>query len=484
MKIYLKTQIIHERETETVIIENYNVEEDFSTNVELSKECYHRQTRVEFVNAKMKRFPKGLGKVFPNLWMLIANSSGMTEFTKDDLKDMPNLAMLFMSMNQITALPSDLFEGTPNIEAFSIQGNKISTIEIGIFDGLKSLSLVSLLDNTGFNDYFGIRQFANVYKSTTAKASVPLEKITEQFTAKPVVEPSNASAFCLPPCNPFDRSFEVLSDSENEAVWEEVVVMTAEESVVAMSAEENEEEAMSAEENGEEVVAEVEWCDEESLEADFTFDMRAALMEPKLMKEDELIVATDRDLQLSGHILNLESLKDFTVTVSGTDVKVHRFMLAAHSPLMSNLFETDANVRMLELADVTAKGFKAITNFIYKGQNPDDQENMLEVLAAAHKLGVEPMKTFADEKLLLQINEKNAFDILKAGNKYESTKLIKASFEVLKTLMPTKVFKDKWQNEPAKIEKLFDAKRQMEEKILAAQNEFKSFDVSDDEDDF
>lgn len=451
MKIYLKKQIIHEREAETAVIENYNGEEDFSTNVELSKECYRRQTRVEFLSAKMKRFPKGLGKVFPNLWMLIANSAGMTEFTKDDLNDMPNLSMLFMSMNQITALPSDLFASTPKIEAFSIQGNKISTIEAGIFDNLNGLSLVSLLDNTGFNDYFGIRQFANVYKSTSCKASISLKKLKEQFTVKPAV--------VVVHCNPFDRSFEVLSESES------VLEESAANSIA--KAEENEEDA-------EEVN---EYCDSAE---DFSFTgEEEELVEDVVSAADNLPA-----LQLSGHILNLESLKDFTVTVSGVDVKVHRFILAAHSPFMSNLFETNPDARMLELADVTVKGFKAITNFIYKVQTPGDQESMLEVLAAAHKLDVEPMKTFAEENLLLKIDEKNAFEILKVSNKFNSTKLISASFEVVKMLMPTKIFKDKWQNEPAKIEKLFDAKKQMEEKILTAQNKFKNFDVSDDEDDW
>lgn len=461
MKIYLKTQTFHERETETVVIENYNGEEDFSdfsTNVELSKECYRRQTRVEFLSAEMKRFPKGLGKVFPNLWMLIANSAGMTEFTKDDLKDMPNLAMLFMSMNQITALPRDLFASTPKIEAFSIQGNKISTIEAGIFDGLNSLSLINLLDNTGFNDYFGIRRFVNVYKSTSCKASISLEKLNEQFTAKPVW--SNEAADGVVPCNPSDRSFEVLSLSESESVLEE--------SAANFIAKAEESEEVAEEEN--------EYC--ESSEDHFSFTVEGEeLIETVISVADNFPA-----LQLSGHILNLESLKDFTVTVSGVDVKVHRFILAAHSPFMANLFETNPDARMLELVDVTVKGFKAITNFIYKSQTPGDQENMLEVLTAAHKLGVEPMKTFAEENLLLMIDEKNAFDIFKVSSKFNSTKLISASFEVIKTLMQTKVFKEKWQNEPAKIEKLFDAKKQMEETILGAQNRFKNFDVSDDED--
>lgn len=177
--------------------------------------------------------------------------------------------------------------------------------------------------------------------------------------------------------------------------------------------------------------------------------------------------------------LQSEALKDFTIIVNNERHKVHRLMLAAHSPVLLRMFENNPEAKVLELADISPNVLNLILNFIYEKRFPNKEHVMLEVYAAAGKLEIEPLRRYAEYKLASIVNSSNAYEMLLMSNKYESEQLKTAAFEFIKNLIPEKAIKPEWRAAPEKLRTLMMAKRKRDEIVKEAMNEFESLNVSD-----
>ena len=104
----------------------------------------------------MNRFPRGIGRFFPNLRNLSIEGCGMKSINKFDFIGLGNLQQLALDGNNLTTLPEDLFKETPLLERISLSDNKIKfeLIDACVLDSLNNLSFVNFIGNVNIDEIY------------------------------------------------------------------------------------------------------------------------------------------------------------------------------------------------------------------------------------------------------------------------------------------------------------------------------------------
>lgn len=144
---FIVTRVINWKAGDEVFrITGDHIEENINENVE--------SLTVSFL--MMSRFPRGIGRFFPNLRNLSIEGCGLKSINKNDLIGLENLQQLALDGNEITTLPEDLFQETPLLEKISLSDNKIKfeLIDACVLDSLKYLKLVNFIGNVNIDKLY------------------------------------------------------------------------------------------------------------------------------------------------------------------------------------------------------------------------------------------------------------------------------------------------------------------------------------------
>ena len=96
------------------------------------------------------------------------------------------------------------------------------------------------------------------------------------------------------------------------------------------------------------------------------------------------------------------------------------------------------------------------------------EDNAMELFGLAAEFDVATLKFECEEIILRDLNELNSFEVFNLGNLQGSENLKKAAFATIKKSFPT--ISDALINAPEIVAELFNAKRHLDEVIIAAQN--------------
>lgn len=161
-------------------------------------------------------------------------------------------------------------------------------------------------------------------------------------------------------------------------------------------------------------------------------------------------------------LLASDELKDFEIQIDETVFTVHKFLFAARSPVFSRLLQEAPEASAITFDDISVDTFKVILNFVYDEKFPGEGDNLLEVYAAAAKMEIHRLKEFAASKLLESIDENNALKILSLAKKYKSEELKLMAFGHITRLFPDKKLKNELADDPEAVQKLLEAKLEIE----------------------
>ena len=95
-----------------------------------------------------------------------------------------------------------------------------------------------------------------------------------------------------------------------------------------------------------------------------------------------------RDIQKS---YNEEQNSDFTIKIGEKVFKVHKFMLAARSSVLSEMIQSNNEATQLDLLDISEATFKMILDFIYCEKFPEDNSNFMEIFMASGRLNLKDL---------------------------------------------------------------------------------------------
>ncbi|CAG9800602.1 unnamed protein product [Chironomus riparius] len=387
---------------------------------------------IEFSECTVAKVPAGLTMSFPNLKMLAIKNSRLEKICKDDLIEYKNLEKLICFQNKIEYLPGDLFEGFEHLEWIEFWENKLGIIEPNIFDELDNLKYLDIEGNPDFDKWY------SCYPSYNRSTS--LEEIKDQICTRFLSnDQKTIKTFLKKVKDPIDMLKIFSEKSHNFAMKSTVLKVTfdiLEETVESSKA--------------------------EKLEMQIQFQQQIEEMNRKLKTG------------LMGNIKNFindETTKDFKVQVDEKEFNVHKFLLAARSPVLAETFKNNPEVENLNLIDISVDIFEQILNFIYTDELPDENTNFLHLFASAGKLKIEELKNFAATMLLEQITSENSFDIFKLSNKYNHNELRIKAFNKIRSKYPKIKFNVNWEDDPEKVEVIVEKFRKKEEAIKKLEDE-------------
>ncbi|XP_070507844.1 uncharacterized protein [Chironomus tepperi] len=186
----------------------------------------------------------------------------------------------------------------------------------------------------------------------------------------------------------------------------------------------------------------------------------------QFLKQSEMSSKISMQLEKSKHLqtfkqssLNLEiktflqnqNFKDFRIQIDDCEFQVHKFILAARSPTIADFMLQNSNADFLILDDISVGIFEKILTFIYTDELPlDDKDiNYLQLFAAANQLDIAELKKFAASKIMDNIDQQNAVEILMLGNKHKHYEMKQKAFEEIKKSYPE--FPPIWMDKPKKV---------------------------------
>jgi hypothetical protein len=186
---------------------------------------------------------------------------------------------------------------------------------------------------------------------------------------------------------------------------------------------------------------------------------------PKVEKRETMEAAVEEltnELEEFRAIFSDDAFKDFTFIVGSSSFKVHKTLFAARSRTLAEIFRKNPTAVAIELQEVTVETFEAITDFIYTKQLPATA-NTSEVVSAAAILKIDSLLSFSVARLITEIDEKNAFDVLVMANKINDENLRAKAFSTIKTkIFPEKQLEDGLSKQPQKLKTLIEMKIKFE----------------------
>lgn len=110
-----------------------------------------------------------------------------------------------------------------------------------------------------------------------------------------------------------------------------------------------------------------------------------------------------------------KSFCDFTFVVKGKEIKIHKSVLSARSPVFMRMFLTDmqeAKANKAEITDVEADTFDKLLVFIYSGKVAGDFDFLaIDLFIAADKYGIEDLKQLCESKIAANLSKDNALAV-------------------------------------------------------------------------
>uniref|UniRef100_A0A0N5AB14 BTB domain-containing protein n=1 Tax=Syphacia muris TaxID=451379 RepID=A0A0N5AB14_9BILA len=157
---------------------------------------------------------------------------------------------------------------------------------------------------------------------------------------------------------------------------------------------------------------------------------------------DDLAAANAGDLALREDYMKMLRdgvLTDFVIRVQGREIKAHRAILAARSPVFAAMLCThedtnEAKTGVVVIEDLDYETVNEMLNFIYCGRCIKDFSEFSfasDLLIAADKYGLEELKSRCERALVQALTYENACDLLVISDVYRAQRLRQRAVEYI-----------------------------------------------------
>ncbi|KAG5667557.1 hypothetical protein PVAND_015536 [Polypedilum vanderplanki] len=456
-------------------------------------------TMIQFTECNIIKFPKNIHEIFNNLKLFSASDCKMELITREHLGKMPNLTSIIIINCGLKKLKGDIFRDLKKLSFISFANNKIEEIDPTLLNGLDMLSYVDFRGNININLTFD-SNISNSISLDDMKREIKLKcksKKSKVLNMQDGMAKEQASSHKFQQneellkehqnlkkeAQNIKAEFEKLKNSlkEREILIknqrQQITILLAKQSKQEKTLKEaqklkNENETLKISLQNQSSVPnfikpQLIFKNVDQITKDYLTNnaalmskninlekklenlkaenelLRTSLEKQNLNKKSELNISfgnENKNATLVGieKILNDAEFKDFTINVGESSYKVHKILFAARSATLAEIFKNNPDAQELNLKDTSEITFKAVYDFVYSNQLPDDV-NYLEIFAAASRLKIKELFELAAVCLISNVDERNAFDILLISNKFDHEKLILKAFETIQT----KIFPDR-----------------------------------------
>jgi len=365
-----------------------------------------------------------------------------------------NVVNVWINNCTVTRIPKGLTKIFPNMKIFEIRNSKLATIDKNDLDEYKSLEKfcciehpISYLSGDLFEDFINLEWIE--FWGNNLQIIEP--NILDGLKKLKYVEFSRGS--------PHDKRFSMYSRLSSNASIQEIKD--------ELAAKYSQSYVQKLNDLVNQLNHENKKLKEESEKQE------AEKLIPTIQPESELISDLKNFLQNEKH-------KDFTVKIIDEEFHVHKFLLAARSPTLADIFLKSPDAENLNLVDISSSTFKHILNYIYTDEIPKDKNvNYLDLFAVTSRLKIKAFQDFAAKQISAKITADNVLDIFELSVKYEHAVLKRDTFEEIKKKYSKFQLKDELLLQPSKLKKIIESLRKKEEEMRKFEKEFEMLVMED-----
>uniref|UniRef100_A0A146M833 BTB and MATH domain-containing protein 43 n=1 Tax=Lygus hesperus TaxID=30085 RepID=A0A146M833_LYGHE len=127
---------------------------------------------------------------------------------------------------------------------------------------------------------------------------------------------------------------------------------------------------------------------------------------------------------------------DVVVVVQESKFKVHKAVLAAHSPVLTAMFNVDmleSRQNIVTIEDCSPHSFEAFIKWMYLGEVEGTEQVHSELLALADKYNIDELKLTCEQYISSKIRVNNAIKTLQLADLYKAPLLKKRSLEFIRS---------------------------------------------------
>ncbi|KAL7013278.1 hypothetical protein ACKWTF_015314 [Chironomus riparius] len=350
-------------------------------------------TSIYFLNCNLNKLPKNLSKVFPNLNIIKIQNSKLKTICKNDLSGFKQLKLFHCYNNDIEFVPGNLFEDSKCMEWITIYEN--NKLKIIEPNLLDKLQNLKRVDLRGYLNHNIEFTVWNSPKSTLDEVK---NDLAEKFFA---LDLPSVKDFIMKQEDPLKELKKYLTKVKTTDANEKILKLKNE-------------------------------ITKDSIQNGLLGDLK--------------------------RFLQNENVKDFKIIIGSKEFMVHKFLLAARCPTLAETFSKNPDADSLKLIDITEEMFEKILKFLYTDELPDEAGmNYVQLFGAAGRLQIIELKNFAVEKILENISNLNALELLTMANRYKHDELIQAAFKEVKKKYPEIPFKNEWFKDPERVVMVIEA---------------------------
>lgn len=141
---------------------------------------------------------------------------------------------------------------------------------------------------------------------------------------------------------------------------------------------------------------------------------------------------------------------DFTFVIDDQELKAHKCVLAAASPVFQSMLQNSnwkENVEnKMEITDISVEVFEQLLHYIYLGNLTDLDKIAPELIYLAEKYDMPRLKTLCSKKLCEQIKKENAWRILEIADDCLAIDLKKDAMDFILANRTHMIKRDEYQN--------------------------------------
>ncbi|KAL7013135.1 hypothetical protein ACKWTF_015213 [Chironomus riparius] len=368
---------------------------------------------VRFVKCNIPVVPAGLKKIFPKMNDLSVWKSNLKYVCNKDLIEYRHLKELHLFDNKIEFVPGNLFEGFQNLEQIGLNDNKLQMIEPNLLFSLDKLKVCDISDNPRYKTNYSIYD-EDDSNATFNEVKAEIAKVFADHV---------------------DEHLQLKKEFMEEL------------------SKRNEDE---------------DFCDDSSSSGQPDYEYRTSAYDQENPYGPKYSLISD----IKTHLYL--GARDFKIIITEREFDVHKFLLAARSDTLYNIFLENPQIEELKLVDISEEMFEIILKFLYTDELPgDDGTNYLELFAATGKLRIDLLMNHAANKIKEKIDENNALDILKLSNRYNHFDLRIKAYDVIKSMYPDVDFQNSWSEDLEKLTKVLNFIKKKEEVMQKFEAELK-----------
>lgn len=134
-------------------------------------------------------------------------------------------------------------------------------------------------------------------------------------------------------------------------------------------------------------------------------------------------------------LVNDDKFCDINFICEDKELKAHKVILAAYSPVFWEMFENDTNKvssnKQIVVADVSFKALKEMKNFIYTGEIENIQETIYDLMVLANKYAISCLKVLCEHYYCNYLNNENALEMLVVAEEFMANELKQKTIDLI-----------------------------------------------------